>query len=273
VARINIEDSIFKDARFIKLCIKVGDQQTALGLLVWVYIIAQKFYLDESNDRLIPLLEWQRNDCNDWLIDVGLVEKRENGFYVCGSENQFKWLVQRSEAGKKGGGSNRIKQQKKATVVERKATVEQPLTPSPSPSLSLTLNSSNNLKNSKNEKIPTDKSGGSKVWDRYREQFVKRYGVEPMRNAKVNAQCKQLYERLGESGIGAIDFYLTHNDSWYLKNQHDLGSLLAKAESIFTQWQRGHAVTSAQVRDAEKAIHKNDIKSQLSNLFSESEQT
>jgi hypothetical protein len=119
------------------------------------------------------------------------------------------------------------------------------------------------------ENLPTDKSGGSKVWDRYREQFVKRYGVEPMRNAKVNAQCKQLYERLGESGIGAIDFYLTHNDSWYLKNQHDLGSLLAKAESIFTQWQRGHAVTSAQVRDAEKVIHKNDIRSELDNLFTE----
>lgn len=271
MARINIEDSVFKDGRFIDLCIDLGDKQKALGCLVWAFIIAQKYYLDESNDRLIPLNEWQRQSCENKLIDFGLAEIREKGVYVCGSENQFNWLIQRSEAGKKGGGSNRIKRQKKATVDQRSLTVEQPLTLTPSltPSLSLNSYSSNNLKNSKKEKIPTDKSGGAKVWERYREKFLNRYGVEPMRNAKVNAQCKQLYERLGEGGLGAIDFYLTHNDSWYLKNQHDLGSLLAKAESIFTQWQRGHAVTSAQVRDAEKAIHKNDIKNELDNLFAE----
>lgn len=120
-----------------------------------------------------------------------------------------------------------------------------------------------------NKKIPTDKSGGVLVWNRYRDNFIKRYGVEPIRNAKVNAQCKQLYERLGNNGLGVIDFYLTHNDSWFLKNQHDLGSLLNKAESLFTQWQRGHAVTSAQVRDAEKVIHKNEIKNDIQNLFVE----
>jgi hypothetical protein len=103
LARINIEDSLFKDARFLDFCIKLGDRQLALGRLVWAFIVAQKYYLDEENDRLIPADEWQRQGCSDELIAFGLAERRERGIYVCGSEDQFSWLVQRVEAGRKGG--------------------------------------------------------------------------------------------------------------------------------------------------------------------------
>lgn len=275
MARINIEDSIFKDARFIDLCIFYGDKQKALGVIAWAFIIAQKHFLDEANDRCIPLNEWQRQGCESKLIELGFAEKRDNGIYVCGSEKQFGWLVQRSNAGKSAKAPNRIKRQKKVTTVERPLTDEQPLTLTLSPSLSLSpsLTHSPNLKNSKNKKIPADKSGGSEVWNHYCQSFEKRYGVKPVRNAKVNSQCKQLHERLGGDAVGVIDFYMAHNDSWYLKNQHDFGSLLAKAESLFTQWQRGQAITSAQVRDAEKVLHKNLLRSELDNLFTDEKET
>jgi len=253
LARVNIEDSLLKDTRFIDLCIHFADKQKALGALVWAFIIAQKHYLDESNDRLIPLNEWQRSGCEMKLIDFDFAEIREKGVYVFGSEKQFAWLVQRSEAGKKGGGSNRIKQQNTATVDQRPTTVEQPpssFLSSPSSFLSSLTQEKN--KKRKKEIIAADRSGGSLVWDSYRDAFVARYGVEPVRNAKVNAMCSQIAKRLGKDSTEVVRFYLKHNEGWYLKRQHDLGCLLQAAESLHTQWQRGQAVTGAQVRSFEK---------------------
>lgn len=103
MARINIEDSLFKDSRFIDLCIHFKDKQKSLGCLVWAFIVAQKHYLNEENDRLIPYDEWKTQGCDDVLINLGFAEKKDNGIYVCGSEKQFAWLIQRVEAGRKGG--------------------------------------------------------------------------------------------------------------------------------------------------------------------------
>lgn len=102
-------------------------------------------------------------------------------------------------------------------------------------------------------------SGGGIVWESYKECFVKRYGVEPLRNMKVNSQCKQIYERLGADAPAVIDFYLKHNDGWYLKRQHDIGSLLQAAESLHSQWSRGFAVTSQQVKTFEKQSTNMDL--------------
>jgi len=282
MARINIEDSIFKDIRFEDLKIKTGSLETALGALIRAWSLAQKFYLDTETSRLIPITEWKKQRINPAVLECGLAEQRGEFIYVSGSEEQFKWLIQKQEAGKKGGRpSNAIKGiEGKPPGLSRKAeqsgsnplTLTLPLSPSLSPSLSQTLPLKNINKGQKEKKPPTDKSGGSKVWDCYRAEFLKRYGVEPVRNAKVNSQCAQLFTRLGGEAFGVVGFYLKHNDSWFLKNQHDFGSLLAKAESIYTQWLRGQAVTSAQVRDAEKTIHKTTIKNEIENLFSETQE-
>lgn len=103
-----------------------------------------------------------------------------------------------------------------------------------------------------------DESGGSQVWNSYSIAFESRYGVKPTRNAKTNSQCKQLFERLGKDAIEVVKFYLTHNDGFYIKKQHSIGLCLQDAESLHTQWQRGVAVTTAQVRQAEKVITNHD---------------
>lgn len=61
MARINIEDSLFKDDRFLELVARLGNKTLALGVIVEAFILAQKHYLKESNDRLIPLSEWERS--------------------------------------------------------------------------------------------------------------------------------------------------------------------------------------------------------------------
>jgi hypothetical protein len=93
---------------------------------------------------------------------------------------------------------------------------------------------------------------GAKIFETYSKAFANRYGVEPVRNAKTNSQCAQLAQRLGKDAHEVVKFYLTHNDTWYVKRQHDLGSLLQAAESMHSQWQRGQQVTTLTARNVER---------------------
>lgn len=103
MARINIEDSLYKDHRFIKLYIKLGSIDLALGLLVRAWSIAQEFYL--KDDRHIPREEWDKQNLNDLIIEVGLATEVNGRIKVSGSDEQFSWLLQRVEAGRRGGQS------------------------------------------------------------------------------------------------------------------------------------------------------------------------
>lgn len=101
MARINIEDSIYKDLRFLKLFSKCGDMDKAIGSLVRAWSLAQKWWLTE--ERTIPLSEWESQEINSTLIEVGLAERINDRVRMRGSLEQFSWLTQRSIAGRKGG--------------------------------------------------------------------------------------------------------------------------------------------------------------------------
>jgi len=102
MARINIEDSIWKDQRFIDLIIQMKNTDQALGSLVRAYILAQQWYF--KNNRLIPLEEWKKQKLPDSLFTVGLATLVDDHWVkVSGSDDQFRWLLQKIEAGKKGG--------------------------------------------------------------------------------------------------------------------------------------------------------------------------
>lgn len=100
MARINIEDSIFKDERFIKLCIALGSRQNAIGALTCLWIEAQKHYLKLGE---IPDEDWVKADLNEQLVICGLAKKTLTGFKAAGQDEQFAWLKQSQEAGKLGG--------------------------------------------------------------------------------------------------------------------------------------------------------------------------
>lgn len=123
MARINIEDSLFKDKRWLKLIIKTGCEHKALGMVTSAWILAQENWLKYG---CIPEKAWPKD--LEILIEVELATRRENGtVYVKGSAKAFSWLNQKSEAGRKSGltrvkNSNAIKQQTTATDVEREST-------------------------------------------------------------------------------------------------------------------------------------------------------
>lgn len=97
-----------------------------------------------------------------------------------------------------------------------------------------------------------DKELRKAIWCAYKESFNARYKTEPVRNAAVNSKVSQIAKRLGQDGIEVVKFFLTHNDSYYLKQVHAIGACLKDAEALHTQWSRGRAITGADVRAFEK---------------------
>lgn len=105
---------------------------------------------------------------------------------------------------------------------------------------------------SKNDEL---KKQAAEIWQAYKEAYLQRYKVEPIRNAAVNSKISQLAKRLGQHGPDVVKFFLTHNDQYYLKTTHAIGGCLTNAESLLTQMLRGKAVTGLDARSAEKSIN------------------
>ena len=140
LARINVEDSLFKDNRFFKLAQKIGGLDAALGAIVRAWSLAQKWYL--TPERMIPMSEWRDQEISDLIIDVGLAEKIGEKIRIKGADQQFAWLLQRSDAGKTGGINSGVARREIIKESAKRSQAEpsgaKPLTLSPSPSLSLT---------------------------------------------------------------------------------------------------------------------------------------
>ncbi len=91
------------------------------------------------------------------------------------------------------------------------------------------------------------------TWAAYATAYRERHGVAPVRNAKVNANVKQLVQRLGHSEAPAVaGWFLTVNERYVVQNMHDLGSLLAKCEAYRTQWATGRQMTAASAQQQDQ---------------------
>ncbi|MFG3398686.1 hypothetical protein [Streptomyces parvus] len=96
------------------------------------------------------------------------------------------------------------------------------------------------------------------IWGSYAQAYVGRYGAMPVRNAKVNRQVVDLWKRLGAEAAPVAEFFVSINDSYLIRNCHDLGSLLTKAESYRTQWATGRQMngrTARQLEDTQANIN------------------
>ena len=94
---------------------------------------------------------------------------------------------------------------------------------------------------SKNSTSNADKELNREIWDAYKTGYQKRYKVEPVRNASVNAKISQLAKRLGADAVGVIIFYTEHNNQFYSKHMHAIGLCLKDAEALHTQWKTGRS--------------------------------
>lgn len=137
MARINIEDTIYRDSRFFDLAQKVGSREAAMGSLVFAWDLAQRWW--KTPDKKIPLEEWGKIKNSSAILDVGLAEMSDGKVYLRGSREQFVWLEQRQNAGRKNKGKS---SKRPLTGRNDRQRVETSSSPSPSPSMQLSKDSS-----------------------------------------------------------------------------------------------------------------------------------
>ncbi len=83
------------------------------------------------------------------------------------------------------------------------------------------------------------------TWAAYRAAYRVRHGVDPVRNAKVNTNVRDLVKRLGREEAPLVaGWFLSVNENYAVKRLHDLGVLLAGAEAYRTQWATGRQMTA-----------------------------
>lgn len=115
------------------------------------------------------------------------------------------------------------------------------------------------------QKRASDPAPTTVVWLTYSRAYHKRYGVEPVRNAKVNGQLSQLVSQLGaEEAIDVAAFYLTHDGAFYKQQAHEVGLMLRDAQKLRTELRTGKQISERPgFVPTVKPFDRNDILSQM----------
>lgn len=91
------------------------------------------------------------------------------------------------------------------------------------------------------------------VWNAYAGAYERRYGVAPIRNAKVNGQMAQFLGRIPADEAPAVAaFYVTHQGRFYVEKLHAVDYLLRDAEKLRTEWATRKQVTGTQAQQADR---------------------
>lgn len=92
-------------------------------------------------------------------------------------------------------------------------------------------------------KAKRDPAKSAAAWVAYSDAYRRRYTVEPVRNAQVNAQMAQFVAKVAADEAPEIAaFYLRHNDRFYLSKGHSVGAMLRDAEKLRMEWASGRVV-------------------------------
>jgi hypothetical protein len=101
---------------------------------------------------------------------------------------------------------------------------------------------------------------GVEAWNAYSSAYQDRYGVAPVRNAKVNSMLAKFVQRvpLGEAPEIAA-FYVSHNQSFYIRAKHDVAFLLRDAEGLRTEWVTGRRVTDTEAKQVDATAARGSV--------------
>jgi len=91
------------------------------------------------------------------------------------------------------------------------------------------------------------------LWNAYAVAYHERYGVDPVRNAKVNGMMARFLERVPASEAPDIAaFYVRHSKGLYVSSRHCVDLLLRDAEGLRTEWATGRRVTDTEARQVDQ---------------------
>lgn len=108
------------------------------------------------------------------------------------------------------------------------------------------------------------------TWAAYANAHLQRYGVEPMRNAKVNGMMARFCERLPlDEAPHVAAFFVQSNRGLYVSAKHAVDLLLRDAEGLRTEWVTGRHGTETEARQVDKTAATGNV---FSKLIAEAEQ-
>lgn len=169
--------------------------------------------------------------------------------------NEAHPLQEAQEGGEPGAGWGVNQAQGGGEPGAPRTVIEPSVEPSVEPSLSLPALSGQPKKgggSSKSEAEHVRQEACRSIWSAYSAAYESRYGIQPVRNAKVNTQVNDLLKRLGAEAAAVAAYYVLINDAYLIRNCHDFGSLLTKAEAYRTQWATNRQVNGTTARQLEQ---------------------
>lgn len=131
MARINIDEEIFTDPRFMALRGQLSEIE-AMGSLVMLWRLGQIYWKKKGGIELIPRSLFDMLQNSEILVRTSFVVIKENGIYCCGANERWGYLRndQKVAAGKKSAESRRKKngtaQPKKSRTTRSKISNDAP---------------------------------------------------------------------------------------------------------------------------------------------------
>jgi hypothetical protein len=93
----------------------------------------------------------------------------------------------------------------------------------------------------------------TEAWQAYSEAFRGKFGVDPIRNARVMGQMKHFIDRVGQADApNILRFYLQQHDRWTVQNGHTVGVALQQAEKLAAGYRGAKMITEGEAREIDK---------------------
>ena len=178
--------------------------------------------------------------------------KMEDGWYNSRMQKEIERAhaigLQRQIAGAKGYQA-RAKQLHLQASASARASTTTPTTTTTTTTTTTPTTSTTKTK----VKTLEDAQAVSDLWQAYSSAYSARYGVIPVRNAKVNSELAGLLKRIGHDEAPKVAaFYLTHARALYLSAKHPTNLLLRDAEGLRTEWATGRRVTETSAKQGDR---------------------
>lgn len=275
MARVNVETRAFGEIRLRKFSKAMGwHRTTSLGVLVILWHESQEaLAVDATRDQII---EWIDSDEDAYKIFDALVaakyltENEDGSFEIRGNAKHVE-AMQKMQDGAKSGGRKSGAVRRTKTPPKNEGGVQEERTPVEANSLhgmalqGSSIHGSSSQGNTKQgELLPPDPSDprpltpqelNKQTWEAYSAAIKARWKEPPTRNAEVNGKIAQIVKRLGQDAPKVAEFYVWHNDQFYVRKLHPLGLLLADYQKIRTEWVTGKTMLGTKAREMERALN------------------
>lgn len=236
--------SMSEHGAYLKLLMHCWDQKGPVPL-------DERKLMGICNARSTDEIEAMRRVIGEFFV------RMDDGHY----NRRMQSEIERSEAlSRVRSNAGRMGYEAKAKQLPSKSLASarhKPLSPSPSPSSSLSSTSTQASSSTpKSKPLEIAESSGAQelakaTWETYRSAFASRWGTDPVRNARVNSQVKQVVAALGVDAPNVAAYFVSHNDRFYVSKRHPVGCLLKDAEGLHVQWATGVKSTSLEAKSAE----------------------